>query len=1095
MKRISAGIIFSILCFSLIGGRADARSDKPAFLDSATYAGLRWRNIGPALMSGRIGDIAVHPGDRNTWYVAVGSGGVWKTVNAGITWTPVFDNQAVYSIGCVTIDPVRPDVIWVGTGENVSGRHVGWGDGVYKSLNGGVTWSHTGLKDSQHIGRILVDPRDPDVVYAAAEGPLWSSGGERGVFRTGNGGASWEQILSVGPDTGVTDIAMEPGHPDVLYAAAYQRRRSVAAFLAGGPESGIFKSEDTGKTWRKLTVGLPGGDKGRIGLAVSPQNPAVVYATIEAAPAEKGFYRSTDRGESWEKRSDYTSGGTGPHYYQEIFADPHVFDRVYQMDVWMHVTEDGGLNFHPVGEKTKHSDNHALAFDPDDPDYLLAGCDGGLYETRDRGRSWRYFGNLPVTQFYKLALDNAEPFYNIHGGTQDNCSQMGPSRTLNQNGIFDSDWFTTTGADGYACAIDPEDPNIVYAEWQGGSLNRYHRDSGELVDIQPGPDPGDDPPRFNWDAPILISPHSHTRLYFASQFVWRSEDRGDSWTRISPDLTRAAFRLEQPIMGRTRSVDDLWDHGAMSLYGTITAIAESPQVEGLIYAGTDDGRIQVTEDGGGSWRAVERIPGAPSGFFVNDLMADRHDPDTVFAALDNHKTGDFAPYLFVSRDRGRNWQSLAGDLPEQTIVWALEQDPVRPGLLFIGTEYGIRFSPDGGKHWVKLKGGMPVIAVRDIEIQEREGDLVGASFGRGIFVLDDYTPLRGISADTLDRKAALFPVRKALSYIQRRPVNLRDKAFLGDAIHLAPNPPFGAVFTYYLGEPLRTRREIRGNREDRRIKAGEKIEFPGWDALREEDREIRPAIVLTVRDAAGRVVRRLTGPVSKGIHRVAWDLRYPDLSPVRLQDREMAPWSDPPAGPLAAPGDFTVEMARLADGELTALGEPQAFRVESLGLNTLEAKDRKALLAFQSEVGELQRAVMAAGEAAGDALRRLRFIRKALLDTPRADPALLKKAHAIERTIRDFQIEMFGDRTRSRRSEPASPSLIRRLSAQLGNTAPITDTHRKGYRIAAGLFEALLPRMRQVIDGELPELEQALEAAGAPWTPGRRMPLWKKKQP
>jgi len=407
MKRISAGIIFSILCFSLIGGRADARSDKPAFLDSATYAGLRWRNIGPALMSGRIGDIAVHPGDRNTWYVAVGSGGVWKTVNAGITWTPVFDNQAVYSIGCVTIDPVRPDVIWVGTGENVSGRHVGWGDGVYKSLNGGVTWSHTGLKDSQHIGRILVDPRDPDVVYAAAEGPLWSSGGERGVFRTGNGGASWEQILSVGPDTGVTDIAMEPGHPDVLYAAAYQRRRSVAAFLAGGPESGIFKSEDTGKTWRKLTVGLPGGDKGRIGLAVSPQNPAVVYATIEAAPAEKGFYRSTDRGESWEKRSDYTSGGTGPHYYQEIFADPHVFDRVYQMDVWMHVTEDGGLNFHPVGEKTKHSDNHALAFDPDDPDYLLAGCDGGLYETRDRGRSWRYFGNLPVTQFYKLALDNS----------------------------------------------------------------------------------------------------------------------------------------------------------------------------------------------------------------------------------------------------------------------------------------------------------------------------------------------------------------------------------------------------------------------------------------------------------------------------------------------------------------------------------------------------------------------------------------------------------------------------------------------------------------------------------------------------------------
>jgi len=1093
MQKITIVLVMVLMCISAGSAGGPQEGENDGWTEAAIYRGLRFRNVGPALMSGRISDIAIHPQDKSVWYIAVGSGGVWKTVNAGTTWTPVFDAQPVYSIGCLTIDPNNPDNIWVGTGENVSGRHVGWGDGIYLSRNGGRTWENRGLKKSQHISKILIDPQDSKIIRAAVEGPLWSAGGERGVYTSRDGGQTWEVSLEISPDTGVTDIAMDPENPDILYAAAYHRRRSVAAFMGGGPESGIYKSEDAGKTWRKLKVGLPDGHLGRIGLAVSSIKPNVVYATIEAASEAKGFYRSADRGESWTKRSSYTSGGTGPHYYQEIFADPHVFDRVYQMDVWLHVSEDGGRSFNPVGEATKHSDNHALAFDPDDPEFLLVGSDGGLYSTYDRGRTWRYYANLPLTQFYKMALDNDEPFYNIHGGTQDNCSQAGPSRTLNQNGIFNHDWYTTTGADGYACAIDPEDPDIIYSETQNGNLNRYDRGSGELVDIKPQPEPGEDPQRFNWDAPVIISPHSHTRLYFAAQHVYRSDDRGDSWTRISPDLTRNIFRLEQPIMGKTWSVDALWDHGAMSRYSTITSLSESPLAEGLIYAGTDDGLIQVTEDGGENWRRIERIPGVPGRYFVNDIRASKHDPDTVYAALDNHKTGDLKPYLLKSTDRGRSWASMTGDLPGQTIVWAITQDHVKPDLLFIGTEFGIYLTLDQGDHWVKLSGGVPTIAFRDLEIQERESDLVGASFGRGFFVLDDYSPLRHVTPEALAREALLFPVKDALRYIEKRPFNLRDKAFLGDGIFLAPNPPFGAVFTYFLKESLLTDQARRQKKEKELDKAGQPIAFPGWESLEKEGREEKPALVLTVKDASGQVVRRLTGPAAQGIHRVAWDLCYPDLRPTRLQAQQLPPWAGPPRGPMAAPGEFTVELSKIVDGEVVALGAPQAFTVRPLGLNKLEEKDRTALLAYQKKVGELQRVMAGAGAAAGEMSRRLQFIKKALLDTSDAGPGLLKKARELELRLADLQKELYGDYTRAGRSEPSSPSLMRRLDMQLRSTSPVTETNRRGYAITADGFEVLLPRLRQLIEVDLPKLEKEMEAAGAPWTPGRTLPKWKKK--
>jgi photosystem II stability/assembly factor-like uncharacterized protein len=1076
-----------------VQAKAQAKAADKGAVTPELLSGLVFRNIGPALMSGRISDIVIHPQKRSTWYVAVGSGGVWKTENAGTTWIPIFDGEGSYSIGCLALDPANPEVVWVGTGENVSGRHVGIGDGVYKSLNGGRTWTNMGLARSEHIGRILVDPRDPRVVYVAAEGPLWSAGGDRGLYKTDDGGRTWTLALEISKDTGVTSAEFDPGNPDILYAAAYQRRRSVAAFMGGGPESGIYKSEDAGRTWRKLTVGLPKGDVGKIGLAVSPLDPRVVYATVEAGPDEKGFYRSADRGESWEKRSSYISGGTGPHYYQEIFADPNRFDRVYQMDPGLRVTDDGGRTWRRVPERNKHGDNHAMAFVKGEPGYILNGSDGGVYESHDEGATWRFFENLPVTQFYKLALDNDLPFYNVHGGTQDNGSQLGPSRTLNANGITNFDWTITFGADGYASAIDPGDPNIIYLEWQEGNLLRYDRRSHETVYISPMPGPGEPPLRFNWDSPVIVSPHSRTRIYYASQYLWRSDDRGDSWTRVSPDLTRDIFRLEQPIMGRRWSADALWDHGAMSMFSTITTISESRLEEGLIYAGTDDGLIQATEDGGRTWRKIDRIAGVPDFFFVNEIKACKHDKDTVFAAVDNHKTGDTKPYLLMSRDRGRTWANVGAGLPPKAFVWSVAQDTVRKDILFAGTEYGIYVTLDGGKVWTKLGGGVPTISFRHIEVHDREGDLVGASFGRGFFILDDISPLRRLEPRTLEQEGALFPVRKALRYIPRRPLDTSEKGCLGETFFLAPNPPFGAVFTYYLKEPIRSRVEARREEERRLEKEGRPVPFAGWDRLKAEEREDKPAVVLTITDETGQVVRRISGPAGKGLHRVAWDLRYPPVDPTVLEEPQRESWESAPVGPLVVPGTFTATLGKLVDGGLTPIGEPQTFAVEALALATLPEKDKPALLEFQREAGELQRAMMGAGAAARDALNQIAFVKKALLDTPGAEPSLAAKVRAVETRLRDQLEVLFGDRTKGRRSEPTSPSLMARINAQLDATGPITVTARRGYEIAAEGFERLLEEMRATIEGDLKSLQREIEAAGAPWTPGRGVPVWKRK--
>jgi photosystem II stability/assembly factor-like uncharacterized protein len=1107
-SRARATCLAIVLLLLLSGPLAAARKEEPKAkakregsskkdegpLVAGTFSGLALRGIGPALTSGRIADIAVHPRNTAQYFLAVASGGVWKTVNAGTTWTPVFDSQGSYSIGCVTIDPHDPLTVWVGTGENNSQRSVSYGDGVYKSTDGGTTWKRMGLEHSEHISRIVVDPRGSDTVWVAAQGPLWNAGGERGLYKTTDGGATWKLSLEIGENTGVTDVVLDPRDPDVVYAAAYQRRRHVFTLIDGGPESAIYKSNDGGASWRKLEQGLPKVDLGRIGLAISPARPDTVYAIVEAEGEEGGFFRSTDAGGNWEKRSSYVA--SSPMYYNEIVADPLEPNRVYSLDTFLNVTEDGGKSFARVGNRARHVDDHALWIDAADTDHLRVGCDGGLYESWDRGQNWEFKANLPVTQFYRVTVDNAEPFYNVYGGTQDNFTLGGPSRTTSASGIGNADWFVALGGDGFEPQVDPQNPDIVYAQLQYGELARFDKRSGEILSIQPQAAPGDDPLRWNWDSPLIISPHAPTRLYFAAQRVFRSDDRGETWTAISDDLTRGTDRNQLEVMGRVQKVDAVAKGASTSFYGNIVSLCESPRVEGLLYAGTDDGLVRVREPGSEAWQRIERVHGVPETTYVSDLEPSRHADDRVFAAFDNHKNGDFEPYLLRSDDRGRSWTSIAGDLPERGTVYTVVEDHERPELLFAGTEFGVYFTLDGGARWIRLEGGMPIIAVRDLEIQRRENDLVVGTFGRGIYILDDYTPLRHVDRARLERGAMLFPVKDAWMYVPSRPLGLPGKAFLGDGHYIAPNPPFGAIFTYYLDKEIVDRKKARHEKEKEDEKAKKPYRYPSWDELRAEEREEGPAVLLTVRDADGVIVRQLTGPPGKGFQRVAWDLRLPAVAPVQLEEAPPGLFDDVPLGPLVLPGEYTVHLSKVVDSVETRLGEPQKVVARPLGLATLGAADRGALLAFQRKTARLQRAVLGASEVAGETARRIDHLQKALLATPGSSAADTRELRELQDRLRDVQLELDGDRLRQRYNEPAPPSISERVNrivnSQWTSSAAPTATNREAYEFAAAAFAPVLSRLRELIEVDLARIERELESAGAPWTPGR-VPTWRKE--
>ncbi|MEO8578387.1 MAG: glycosyl hydrolase, partial [Gemmatimonadales bacterium] len=707
---------------------------------------------------------------------------------------PIFDGQGSFAIGTVTIDHANPNVVWVGTGENNAQRVVAYGDGIYKSIDGGRSWTNMGLKQSEHIGRVVIDPRNSDVVYVAAQGPLWKKGGERGLYKTIDGGKTWNKILGVDEWTGVNDVQLDPRNPDILLATTWQRHRRVFTFVAGGPGSGVWRSTDAGKTWTKSQSGFPDVELGRIGLAVSPVNASVVYAIAEAADRKGGFFRSRDGGASWDKMSDYQSGS---NYYNEIFADPKDVDRVYAIEPILQVTDDGGKTFHRVGERNKHVDNHSVWIDPDETTHIIVGSDGGVYESFDGGKSYRYAANIPITQYYRVATDDSKPFYRVFGGAQDNFSVGGPSRTRNTSGITNADWFITSGGDGFGSVVDPVDPNIVYAESQFGSLSRLNLKTGDVMGIQPTEEPGTPGPRWGWDSPLFISPFNHQRLYFASNRLFVSNDRGDSWKVISPDLSRLIDRNRLRSMDRVLGLGAVAKNASTTLFGVVLTIAESPLKEGLLFTGTDDGKLSVSENGGGTWRSVDHVPGVADTAPVFKILPSQHDANVVYAAFNNHQAGDFKPYVMKSTDTGRTWTSITGNLPLGS-VYSLAEDHVDRNLLFAGTEWGLFVSRDGGRKWLKLNGGLPTIQVRDLAIQKRENDLVLGTFGRGFYILDDYSSLRTMTDATLASDFVLFPTRPAPLYVPSSPLGLSDAvgpAFQGAGYYMANNPPYGAVFT------------------------------------------------------------------------------------------------------------------------------------------------------------------------------------------------------------------------------------------------------------------------------------------------------------
>ena len=1048
--------------------------EKDKTLETA-LSGFSFRSIGPAFMSGRIADIAIDPNNENIWYVAVGSGGTWKTTNAGTTWKPLTDNQPFYSTGCITIDPNNSSTIWLGTGENVGGRHVGIGHGIYRSMDGGSSWEDMGLKKSEHISKIIVHPDDSNVIWVAVQGPLWSSGGERGLYKSTDGGKTWENKLEINEWTGVTDLVIDPTNPDVLYLASWQRHRNVAALMGGGPGTAIYKSTDGGEQWNKIEKGLPRSNKGKIGLAISPMNPDVLYAAVELDRREGAVYRSSNGGASWTKMSDTVSGATGPHYYQELVASPHHFDRIYLMNVRALVSDDGGKTFYTMSESRKHSDNHSLTFKKNDPNYLLIGTDGGIYESFDDTKNWRFVNNLPLTQFYKLAVDDAEPFYNIYGGTQDNNTQGGPSRTFRTNGITNGDWYVLLGGDGHQPATTPGNPDIVYAQWQQGNLYRIDKTTMESVYIKP--QSGIDEPfeRYNWDSPIVVSSHDPKRLYFGTQRVWRSDNRGDSWTPISGDLTKDEERLALPIMGRTQSFDNAWDVYAMSTYNTITSLSESKANPDVLYAGTDDGIIQYTKDGGANWTkmTVDKLPDMPSTGFVNDIKVDLHNENVAYVALDNHKYGDFSPYLYKTDNGGKSWKSITEGIPDGTLIWRLVQDHVNPNLLFLATEYGVYISLNQGDNWHKFSTGLPTIAVRDMAIQQRENDLVLATFGRSFYVLDDYSPLRELTEESVKSDALLFPSRTALQYTEVR----GGSSSQGGSFYSAKNPEYGAMFTVYMKDGHKSMKSVR-KKAEAKLKT-EDIPFPGWEALDAEENEAKAEAILVIRDASGEVVDRISMPLMKGIQRVNWDLKRPYINTANANSR----WNSLYARRLdVAPGTYTVSLQKRVAGTVTDLAGPESFEVKRIRKNVLENPIAEQRDSYITNLMALNMEVDLANHNFDKAGKRLNTMMKALPYLNSNQEALTAELYKLRDQMNAIERQLNGSASKAEVGEKDEVTLGYRLyfasNGLAGNSYGPTPLHMESYEMAKTMFSRMKPGIDQFVADVDAASKQMIEAGG-----------------
>jgi photosystem II stability/assembly factor-like uncharacterized protein len=994
-------------------------------VDSSTFGDIRARNIGPAATSGRITSVDASVNDPRLVYVGTAGGGVFKSRNGGATFTPVFDDH-VMSIGAVAIDQSKPDTVWVGTGESWVRNSVGVGRGVFKSTDAGQAWRSMGLEDTERIAAVLVHPKQPDTVYVCAVGHLWNANDERGVFKTSDGGKTWTKALFVNADTGCADLALDPQEPDTLYAAMWQVRRLPYFFTSGGPGSGLFKSTDGGKTWNRLTRGLPEGDLGRIGLAVAPSRPATVYALVESKST--ALYRSDDSGESWRKPMDGEAPffvRARPFYFSNIEVDPTDHQRVYVPSLLLTVTGNGGRSFETLGllGTGVHPDHHALWINPKDPQHLVLGTDGGVYVSRDRGATFTMSAGLSVGQFYHVSVDQQRP-YRVYGGLQDNGSWSAPSRALGSPGIRNRDWINVGIGDGFNVFADPRDPTIIFSEYQGGQIRRFNLRTRELKDIRPRPGPGDPEYRFNWNAAFVPSPNDPAVLYLGGQSVFRSRDRGDTWERVSEDLTtNDPSRLKQRQSGGVTP-----DNTTAENYCTIVTLAESAVEPGVLWVGTDDGNVQVSRDAGRTWaNVVKNVPGLPANTWVSSVEAGRHKPGVAFATFDGHRTGDMKTYVFTTDDYGRTWRAISSGI--EGFAHVIRQDLAKPNLLFAGTEFGLFISIDGGAGWARMTS-LPKVAVHDMVIHPREHDLVIATHGRGVQIVDDITPLRALDPGVLEKHVAVLPSRAAAQSVTAM---LQD--FPGDDEYTGPNPPDGAYVTYYL-----------------------------------KTRQIFGTLKVEVLDSSGKVVQSLPAGSRQGINRIFWNMRLPapkSASAPGLGARALA-------GPMVPEGRYTVRVTRgeeVSTGALDLIADP-------LGNHPPAAREQRQTLLMQ--LYDMQGELAYIGDAIAAARNDLRSRAAALKKKPGDASAaaagaesLANDLDALHRTIVD----------RSGIITAADPQLRERAIELYGSVMSYGGAPTGSQVQYAGVLAGQLTEKRGAFDGWIGALDRVnarIQAAGEP---------------
>ncbi|HKZ52910.1 MAG TPA: hypothetical protein VJ085_06500 [Candidatus Acidoferrales bacterium] len=934
-------------------------------IDAELLAGMKARSIGPAGMSGRIADIVAVESNPDIIYVGAASGGVWKSENAGLTWTPIFDEQPVASIGAVAVFQPNPDIVWVGTGEGNPRNSVSVGNGIDKSLDAGRTWTHLGLEQSERIHRIVLHPTNPDIAYVAALGKTWGENPERGVFKTEDGGQTWKKILYVDERTGAADLAMDPSNPNKLIAALWEHRRWPWIFRSGGPGSGLYITQDAGRTWKKYSEedGLPKGELGRMGVAFSASNPEIVYALVEAE--KSALLRSENGGRSWIRVNEDPKIANRPFYYADLRVDPEFPNRVYNLWSMVSVSEDGGKTFKIlVSFKSIHPDHHALWINPKDPTHLILGNDGGVAISHDRGSTWQFVANLPVAQYYHINVDMDTP-YNVYGGMQDNGSWRGPSSVWENGGIRNYHWEEVGFGDGFDVISDPEDSMVGYSMSQEGYLVRWNLRTGERKDIRP-PAPEGVKLRFNWNAGLALDPFDPRTIYYGSQFVHKSTDRGETWSLISPDLTtdNPEWQKQDDSGGLTPDVT-----GAEN-FTTILTIAPSPIERGVLWVGTDDGRIHVTRDGGQGWTSVEKnVRGLPANTWIPHIEASKFDAGTAFVVFDDHRRANWTPYVYKTTNYGRDWVSLATE-DIRGYALALEQDPVKEDLLFLGTEFGLYVTLDGGQHWFRWTHGFPTASAMDLMVQPREHDLVVGTHGRSAYVLDDIRPLRSISAAVLSEPLHLFEIPSALQY---RIKQTGESRFPGQGEFRGENRPYGTLITYSLNfEGLPHPKEA----EERERKRKQEAEAAVGEKKKEEEKG--PEAEIKITDADGKVIRTLKQPAHLGVNRAAWDLRH---EPFKEPDRGPEPRWQEPRGPDVLPGTYGVTVSfkdKEAKGTVEVLSDPRY---------QISQEEREAKLAVIQRAGGLQ-------ELATKAIERIQRTR-ADIDT------VLEKVKAAKKVSKD----------------------------------------------------------------------------------------------